>query len=139
MAAHGFIDVVVVERVGGNAVNQGRFQVAGASAPAMIEAGRGVIVNMSSGWGRSTAPEVAPYCASKWAIEGLSSALAQELPSGLAAAAFNPGIINTAMLQKCFGSGAAAYHDAGAWAKEAVPFMADLDTSCNGKQLTAPS
>lgn len=109
------------------------------TVPAMIARGSGIILNFSSYWGRSTAPDVAPYCASKWAIEGLSSALAQELPSGLAAAAFNPGIINTAMLQKCFGSGAAAYHDAGAWAKEAVPFMADLDTSCNGKQLTAPS
>lgn len=28
--------------------------------PAMVERGRGVIVNFSSGWGRSAAPEVAP-------------------------------------------------------------------------------
>ena len=40
--------------------------------PAMIAAGTGVIVNFSSGWGRSTSPEVVPYCASKFAIEGLS-------------------------------------------------------------------
>src|SRR6185369_9536021 len=33
--------------------------------PAMIQAGRGVIVNFSSGWGRSTDAEVAPYCATK--------------------------------------------------------------------------
>src|SRR5262249_11186749 len=39
-------------------------------APAMIARGSGVIVNLSSGWGRSTSPEVAPYCATKWAIEG---------------------------------------------------------------------
>lgn len=51
-----------------------------AFAPAMIERGKGVIVNMSSGWGRSVAPDVAPYCATKWAIEGLTQALAQELP-----------------------------------------------------------
>lgn len=38
--------------------------------PAMIKQGRGVIVNFSSGWGRSTDAEVAPYCATKWAIEG---------------------------------------------------------------------
>ena len=69
------------------------------TVPAMITRGSGIILNFSSGWGRSTSPEVAPYCASKWAIEGLSSALAQELPAGLAAAALNPGIINTAMLQ----------------------------------------
>ncbi len=43
-------------------------------APAMIARGSGVIANLSSGWGRSTAPEVAPYCATKWAIEGLTRA-----------------------------------------------------------------
>ncbi|HLQ45638.1 MAG TPA: SDR family NAD(P)-dependent oxidoreductase, partial [Planctomycetaceae bacterium] len=53
--------------------------------PAMIERQRGVIVNFSSGWGRSTAAEVAPYCATKWAIEGLTQAMAQELPEGMAA------------------------------------------------------
>jgi NAD(P)-dependent dehydrogenase (short-subunit alcohol dehydrogenase family) len=37
-------------------------------APAMIERGKGVIVNFSSGWGRSTSPEVAPYCATKYAV-----------------------------------------------------------------------
>src|SRR5262249_21392229 len=63
--------------------------------PAMGAKGRGVIVNFSSGWGRSTSPEVAPYCASKWAIEGLTQALAQELPAGLAAVPLNPGIIDT--------------------------------------------
>ena len=34
--------------------------------------------------GRSTSPEVAPYCATKYAIEGLTLALAQELPAGFA-------------------------------------------------------
>ena len=43
-------------------------------APAMIEHNHGVIVNLSSGWGRGTSPEVAPYCATKWAMEGLSKA-----------------------------------------------------------------
>src|SRR5690606_30727498 len=36
--------------------------------PAMVAANKGVIVNLSSGWGRGVSPEVAPYCASKWAI-----------------------------------------------------------------------
>lgn len=107
--------------------------------PAMIARGQGVIINFSSGWGRSTSPEVAPYCASKWAIEGLSSALAQELPPGLAVAALNPGIIDTDMLQSCFGSGASAYPDPKEWATRAVPFLASLDASCNGQALTAPA
>src|SRR5207248_8374175 len=46
--------------------------------PAMIERQKGVIVNFSSGWGRSTSPEVAAYCATKYAIEGLTQALAEE-------------------------------------------------------------
>lgn len=106
--------------------------------PTMMEKGSGVIVNFSSGWGRSTSPEVAPYCASKWAIEGLSQALAQELPPGLAAVAFNPGIINTDMLQSCFGLGASVYPTANEWAKKAVPFLANLGASDNGRSLTAP-
>ena len=46
---------------------------------------------------------------SKWAIEGLSQALAQELPGGMAALALNPGIIDTDTLRSCFGGSAADY------------------------------
>ena len=106
--------------------------------PAMIKRRKGVIVNFSSGWGRSTDAEVAPYCASKWAVEGLTSALAQELPGDLAAVSFNPGIINTEMLQSCFSGSASAYPTAGEWAKSAVPFLLKLGPADNGRQLTAP-
>jgi NAD(P)-dependent dehydrogenase (short-subunit alcohol dehydrogenase family) len=106
--------------------------------PAMIERGSGVIVNFSSGWGRSTDAEVAPYCASKWAIEGLTDALAQELPSGMAAVALNPGIINTEMLQSCFGDSAKSYPSAAEWARTAVPFLLKLGPKDNGKPLDAP-
>ncbi len=106
--------------------------------PAMIKRGSGVIVNFSSGWGRSTDAEVAPYCATKWAIEGLTQALAQELPEGIAAVALNPGIINTDMLQSCFGRSASAYPSPGEWAKKAVPFLLGLGPKDNGRALTAP-
>ena len=107
-----------------------------AFTPAMIERGTGVIVNFSSGWGRSTSPEVAPYCATKWAIEGLTQAFAQELPNGLAAVALNPGVIDTDMLRSCFGSGASSYQSPAQWAKRAVPFLLELDASDNGRSLT---
>ena len=55
------------------------------------------------GLGPGHGPEVAPYCAPKWAIEGLTRALAQELPPGLAAVPLNPGIVDTDMLRSCFG------------------------------------
>ena len=107
-------------------------------APAMTKRQRGVIVNISSGWGRSTDAEVAPYCATKWAIEGLTQALAQELPSGMAAVALNPGIINTEMLQSCFGGSASGYPSPAQWASRAVPFLLNLGPGDNGRQLTAP-
>lgn len=106
--------------------------------PAMIDAGEGIVVNFSSGWGRSTSPDVAPYCATKWAIEGLSQALAQELPPGLAAVAFNPGIIDTDMLRSCFGGDASHYPDAVQWSERAVPYLESLTESHNGQALTCP-
>ena len=106
--------------------------------PAMIARGSGVIVNFSSGWGRSTSPEVAPYCATKWGVEGMTQALAQELPNGLAAVALNPGIIDTEMLRSCFGSDAGGYPTAQSWAKTAVPFLQKLSAGDNGAALTAP-
>jgi NAD(P)-dependent dehydrogenase (short-subunit alcohol dehydrogenase family) len=104
--------------------------------PGMIERGGGIVVNFSSGWGRSTDSEVAPYCATKWAIEGLTRALAQELPAGLAAIALNPGIINTDMLKSCFGGSASAYPSAEQWARKAVPFLLELGPKHNGQSLT---
>lgn len=104
--------------------------------PEMIARRSGVIVNFSSGWGRSTSAEVAPYCATKWAIEGLTQALAQELPSGMAAVPLNPGIINTDMLQSCFGTSASSYPDAEEWSHYAVPFILNLKPSHNGRPLS---
>jgi NAD(P)-dependent dehydrogenase (short-subunit alcohol dehydrogenase family) len=89
--------------------------------PSMVQAGRGIIVNFSSGWGRAVDAEVAPYCATKWAVEGLTRALAQELPAGLAAVPLNPGIIDTTMLRSCFGDGAGGYPGPEEWARQACP------------------
>jgi NAD(P)-dependent dehydrogenase (short-subunit alcohol dehydrogenase family) len=106
--------------------------------PSMLIRETGVIVNLSSGWGRSTSPEVAPYCASKWAIEGLTKALAEELPSGMAAVALNPGIIATDMLQKCMGEDSKSYPTPESWAITAAPFLTSLTAQDNGQSLTAP-
>ena len=105
-------------------------------APAMIENGAGVMVNFSSGWGRSTSPGVAPYCATKWAIEGLTQALAQELPPGMAAIPLNPGVIDTDMLRSCFGGAASSYETPEEWAKRAVPTILSLDADDNGRPMS---
>jgi len=104
--------------------------------PAMVARGTGVIVNLSSGWGRSTSPEVAPYCASKYAMEGLTKALAQELPAGMAAVPLNPGVIDTDMLRLCWPDGAAAHPKATAWARQAAPFILGLGPKDNGQSLS---
>ena len=108
-------------------------------APAMIERNHGVIVNLSSGWGRSTSPDVAPYCATKWAIEGLSKAMADELPSGMACVPLSPGVVNTEMLQSCFGGGADTARKPDAFAKVAAPFLLALGPKDNGQSLTIPA
>lgn len=107
--------------------------------PAMIEAGSGIIVNLSSGWGRSVSAEVAPYCMTKWGIEGLTRALAAELPDGLAAIPVNPGVIDTDMLRSCFGESASAHDTASEWAKKAAPFLLSLTADNNGEPLSVPA
>ncbi|MCC3433178.1 MAG: SDR family NAD(P)-dependent oxidoreductase [Microcoleus sp. PH2017_04_SCI_O_A] len=76
--------------------------------PAMIARKSGIIVNFSSGWGRSTSPEVAPYCASK------------------------------CMLEISFGEHAASYTPVKAWVQKAVPFLLKLKPSDNGMPMTVP-
>ncbi|MBD2077322.1 SDR family oxidoreductase [Phormidium sp. FACHB-592] len=107
--------------------------------PAMVTKQHGIIVNLSSGWGRSTSPNVASYCASKWAIEGLTRALAQELPPGMAAIPLSPGIVHTEMLETCYGSDAASFIAPHDWAASAIPFFLNLKPEHNGQPLTVPS
>ena len=104
--------------------------------PAMVAKKKGVIVNFSSGWGRSVSPDVAPYCMSKWAIEGMTKALAEELPEGMAAVPLNPGVIDTDMLRSCWADGASSYPKAEQWAKTAAPFILKLGPKDNGKSVS---
>lgn len=104
----------------------------------MAKKHKGLFVNFSSGWGRTAEKEVGPYVATKWAIEGLTQTLSQELPPGTGAVTLNPGIINTDMLQSCFGESAAHYPSAARWAETAAPFILKLDASDNGQSLDVP-
>ena len=106
--------------------------------PNMIRIGKGTVVNFSSGWGSSTSPEVAPYCTSKWAIEGLSKSLAQDFPEGMVSAALNPGVIDTNMLRSCWDENAAMYEKPESWAKRVAPFILNISQKDNGASLTAP-
>jgi NAD(P)-dependent dehydrogenase (short-subunit alcohol dehydrogenase family) len=106
--------------------------------PAMIARKRGVIVNFSSRWGRKVEKQMAPYCATKWAVVALTRALAEELKSdGIAAVALNPGVVKTGMLQSYLGDAAAldssSYLVPAEWAKIAVPFILRLRLKDTGK------
>ncbi|AXR83067.1 SDR family NAD(P)-dependent oxidoreductase [Natrarchaeobaculum sulfurireducens] len=60
--------------------------------PHMIDAGRGTILNISSGLGRRAAAKWGPYVASKWALEGLTRTQAAELEAyGITVNGLDPG------------------------------------------------
>lgn len=122
------------------AVNVGGVaNVCRAFLPALKARGRGVIANLSSGAGRQGFAEISVYCASKFAVEGLTQALAAELPEGLAAVAVSPGIVDTDMLRMTRGERAGLCPRPEAWARSAAPFFLGLDAACNGLSLTTPN
>ena len=69
--------------------------------PGMRARRRGTIVNVSSVAGRVARPSLAPYTASKWALEGLSECLAQEMRAfNVRVTIVTPGVIATPILSK---------------------------------------
>jgi NAD(P)-dependent dehydrogenase (short-subunit alcohol dehydrogenase family) len=69
--------------------------------PQMRERGSGSIVNISSVVGRIASLAQSPYVASKWALEGLSEGLAQEVaPFGIRVVIIEPGITKSAIFAK---------------------------------------
>jgi NAD(P)-dependent dehydrogenase (short-subunit alcohol dehydrogenase family) len=69
--------------------------------PGMRERGRGAIVNVTSVVGRIGALAQSPYVTSKWALEGWSEELAQEVaPFGVRVVIVEPGITKSAIFAK---------------------------------------
>jgi NAD(P)-dependent dehydrogenase (short-subunit alcohol dehydrogenase family) len=67
-----------------------------AAIPYMREAGGGRIVNISSVGGKVAVPHLAPYCASKFALTGVSSAVGSELArDGIFVTTVCPGLMRT--------------------------------------------
>src|SRR5439155_3641340 len=72
----------------------------------MRERGSGAIINVTSVAGKISVSPMGPYSASKFALEALSEALAQELKAfGVRVAIVEPGIIDTRMARNIEGMG----------------------------------
>ena len=68
---------------------------------AMLPAQSGKIVNISSRAGKVGLPTYSLYCASKFALEGMSAALAEELKDkGIEVNTLSPGMVNTRSFPK---------------------------------------
>ena len=114
----GVVDVLVNNAgIGGNATAEecpaslhlhvinvnlcGAVRCAQAVLPSMRARGRGAIVNITSVVGRIGALAQSPYVSSKWALEGYSEELAQEVaPFGVRVAIVEPGITKSAIFAK---------------------------------------
>lgn len=68
---------------------------------AMLPAGSGRIINISSRAGKLGLPNMSLYCASKFALEGMTAALAEEVKDkGIEVNSLSPGMVNTRSFPK---------------------------------------
>jgi NAD(P)-dependent dehydrogenase (short-subunit alcohol dehydrogenase family) len=85
---------------------RGTFLCCKYAVPHMIAAGRGRIVNISSGTGVRVGPGTGPYAASKAGVIALTKSIAGELARyGITANVVAPGITDTPMTRSAFGGG----------------------------------
>ena len=111
-----------------------------AFVPAMVSRKEGIIINMSSSWGREGEAELAPYCASKFAIEGITKSMALELPHGMAVVALDPGgSISTPMLKSCAPQYINESPTPETWSHKAIQYILNITIDKNGDSLTCPA
>ncbi|CCW07856.1 MULTISPECIES: SDR family oxidoreductase [Bacillus] len=111
-----------------------------AFVPAMVARKEGIIINMSSSWGREGEAELAPYCASKFTIEGITKSMALELPHGMAVVALDPGgSISTPMLKSCAPQYINESPTPETWSHKAIEYILNITIDKNGDSLTCPA
>lgn len=80
------------------------FLLCQAAIPAMKKKGWGRIVNVSSVWGKISKEYRAPYSTSKFALDGMTLAIAAEhTADGIIANSIAPGIIDTELTRRVLG------------------------------------
>lgn len=71
-----------------------------AFVPEMVRRGSGHVVNICSMAGKVAVPNLGPYCATKFALIGITDSLRQELKgTGVRCTIVNPGYISTGMFE----------------------------------------
>jgi NAD(P)-dependent dehydrogenase (short-subunit alcohol dehydrogenase family) len=115
----------------------GAMAVTRAALPHMREKGRGAIVNISSMGGQMSFAGVGAYSATKFALEGYSEALAQEVASfGIKVLIVEPGAFRTSLVSQ--GERFMPSHDAYREALAGVrKVMRDMDGTQAGDPLKA--
>jgi NAD(P)-dependent dehydrogenase (short-subunit alcohol dehydrogenase family) len=105
--------------------------------PGMRERGGGAIVQVSSSFGAATAPGLAAYSASKFALEGYTGALAAEVATfGIDVLMLEPGAFRTGILAGAF-QRSAEMPEYGPTAGKTRQLMADLDGTQPGDPARA--
>ncbi|MGW0006252.1 SDR family NAD(P)-dependent oxidoreductase [Nocardia grenadensis] len=86
------------------AVNvRGVYLLCRAFVPAMVDAGRGDVINLASVSGKRPLARRTPYCASKMAVIGLTTTLAAEVgPLGVNVNSLSPGPVDSARMHRNF-------------------------------------
>lgn len=110
-----------------------------ALVPAMVKEKRGTIMGLCSGAGHKGLKFIGPYCATKFAMEGLLKSMALELPKGMAAIGLSPPVVNTRIIQSNFGKAAEKMESPDTWAERAAPFILSLGEKESGTVQTVPS
>ncbi|UQZ37667.1 short-chain dehydrogenase [Paenibacillus sp. PK3_47] len=107
----------------------GLVAVTKAVLPVMREQREGLIINVSSVSGLSGFPGYGPYAASKWAVEGFSESLRQEMsPFGVRVVLVEPGSFRTPIWEKGIG---------GIQVNEASPYKEKLEEVLRYSRRTA--
>lgn len=114
----------------------GTFWVTRAALPYLRKSSGSLVLNVSSYLGRHGLPNCAGYIASKFAVEGLTQALAEEVDgTAITVASLSPGMVATDMLAEYLGGPADAARSPTQAAQILTKMLAELGPEHHGQQL----